>query len=81
MLFLICMLAGAATLSLAAPGTIASPVGNRIISFADRGASYLAVTVLLLFAGNLTRRELSRQRLAWLLGLAQVPLAHVGSTA
>jgi hypothetical protein len=72
LLFLICMLAGAATLSLTPPGTIASPVGNRIIAFADRGASYLAVTVLLLFAGNLTRRELSRQRLAWLLGLVGI---------
>jgi hypothetical protein len=72
MLFLICMLAGAATLGLTAPGTIASPVGNRIIAFSDRGASYLAVTVLLLFAGNLTELELPRRRLAWLLGLVGI---------
>lgn len=72
LLFLICMLAGAATLGLTAPGTIASPVGNRIIAFGDRGASYLAVTVLLVFAGNLTERELPRRRLAWLLGLVGI---------
>jgi len=72
LLFLICMLAGAATLTLTAPGTTASPVGNRIFAFADRSASYLAVTVLLLFAGNLTERELPRRRLAWLLGLVGI---------
>jgi hypothetical protein len=69
LLFLVCALAGAATLSATAPGTLASPVSNRIISYAVRGAGYLGVTVLLLFVGNLTERELSRQRLAWLLGL------------
>ena len=37
LLFLICMLAGAATLTLNPPGTIASPIGNRIIAFGDRG--------------------------------------------
>ena len=72
LLFLLCMLAGAATLSLTAPGTTASPVGNRIFAFADRSACYLAVTVLLLFAGNLTERELPRRRLAWLLGLVGI---------
>jgi len=72
LLFLICMLAGAATLGLTAPGTIASPLGNRIISFGDRGASYLAVTVLLVFAGNLTEFEMPRRRLAWLLGLVGI---------
>jgi hypothetical protein len=72
LLFLICMLAGAATLGLTAPGTISSSLGNRIVAFGDRGASYLAVTVLLLFAGNLTERELSRRRLAWLLGLVGI---------
>jgi hypothetical protein len=72
LLFLVCMLAGAATLSLTSPGSVPSPVGNRAIAFADRGASYLAVTVLLLFAGNLTERELPRRQLAWLLGLVGI---------
>jgi polysaccharide biosynthesis protein PslJ len=69
LLFLLCVLVGAATLSLTAPGTVASPVSNRVISFAVRAGAYLGVTVLLLFVGNLTERELPRQRLAWLLGL------------
>ena len=72
LLFLLVVLAGVATLSATAPGTLASPVSNRVISFAVRGASYLGVTVLLLFVGNLTERELSRRRLAWLLGLVGV---------
>ncbi len=78
LLFLICVLAGAATLSVTAPGTLASPVSNRIISFAVRGASYLGVTVLLLFAGNLTEREFPRRRLAWLLGLVALYTAAGG---
>jgi hypothetical protein len=69
LLFLLCMLAGATALTLTAPGTIASPVGTRVLSFGVRAASYLAVTVLLLYAGNLTDTELPRRRIAWLLGL------------
>jgi hypothetical protein len=72
LLFLLCVLASVATLHETAPGTLVSPVSNRIISYSVRGAGYLAVTVILLFAGNLTERELSRQRLAWLLGLVAV---------
>ena len=78
LLFLVVVLAGAATLSATAPGTLASPVSNRIISFAVRGASYLGVTVLLLFAGNLTEREFPRRRLAWLLGLVALYTAVGG---
>lgn len=80
LLFLLCVLIGAATLSVTAPGTLASPVSNRIISYVVRGAGYLGVTVLLLFAGNLTERELSRKRLARLLGLVAV-YATVGGVA
>ncbi len=69
LLFLIVVVIGVATLGATAPGTLASPVSNRIISFSVRTAGYLGATVLLLFAGNLTERELPRQRLAWLLGL------------
>ena len=80
LLFLVCVLVGAAALSVTAPGTLASPVANRIISFTVRGASYLAVTVLLVFAGNLTERELPVRRLAWLLGLVALYTA-VGGVA
>lgn len=68
-LFLICVIAGGTVLTLTAPGTIPTPVSNRVLSYAIRTASYLAVTVLLLYVGNLTERELPRRRIAWLLGL------------
>lgn len=71
-LFLVCALAGAMTLSLTAPETITSAVGTRWLSFGVRMISYLAVTVLLLYIGNLRERELPRQRLAWLLGFAAI---------
>src|SRR5215510_5225955 len=38
LLFLVCMLAGAAALTLTAPGTIATPVGTRVLSFGVRAA-------------------------------------------
>ena len=69
LLFLLVVLLGVATLSATAPGTLASPVSNRLISFGVRTIGYLGATALLLFVGNLTERELPRRRLAWLLGL------------
>jgi hypothetical protein len=72
LLFLMIAVLGIATISLTAPGTVASPVSHRVLSYANRVASYGGVTVLLLYVGNLTERELSRRRLAWLLGLVGV---------
>lgn len=71
-LFLIVMIGGIITISVAAPETIQSSVGNRILAYADRTLSYGGATVILLYAGNLTERELSRRRLAWLLGLVGI---------
>ncbi len=69
LLFLIWVLAGLPMLMLTAPGTVDSEISHRLISFAVRAASYGGVTVLLLYVGNLTEREFSRRKLAWLLGL------------
>ncbi len=69
LLFLLCVLVGAVTLGLNAPGTAPSSISHRAFSFANRTLSYAGITVLLLYAGNLTERELSRRRLAWMLGL------------
>lgn len=69
LLFMLWVLAGLPMLSLTAPGTVDSALSHRLISFVLRAASYGGVTVLLLYAGNLTERELPRRRLAWLLGL------------
>jgi hypothetical protein len=72
LLFLVCMTAGIATLGLSAPETVVSALSNRILSFADRGLTYVGLTVILLYAGNLTEAELPRRRLAWLLGLVGI---------
>jgi hypothetical protein len=80
LLFLLCTAVSVLTLSLSAPDTIDSSVANRALSFADRGATYLGLTVLLIYVGNLTEEELPRRRLAWLLGLVAI-FAVVGGAA
>ena len=72
LLFLVIMVAGIATLTLIAPGTVPSLVSRRVLSYANRTAGYLGITVLLLYAGNLTERELPRRTLAWMLGLVGI---------
>ncbi|MGH3157531.1 MAG: ligase, partial [Streptosporangiaceae bacterium] len=69
LLFLLVTLFSLATISETAPGTMASPVSNRLISYSLRTISYLGATILLLYVGNLTERELPRRRLAALLGM------------
>jgi hypothetical protein len=71
-LFLIVTLFSIATISLTAPESVPSPTGSRIISWALRTGVYFAVTILLIYAGNLTEEELPRRRLAWLLGLVGI---------
>ena len=72
LLFLVVMLASAMTLGLTAPGTMPSPASHRLISWGLRAVDYGSVTVLLLYVGNLTERELPRKRLAWLLSLVAI---------
>jgi hypothetical protein len=72
LLFLLCSAAGVAVLTLTAPGTVPSPVSHRVLSYGDRTLTYLGVTILLLYAGNLTERELPRKRFAWMLGLLAI---------
>jgi hypothetical protein len=80
LLFLICAVAGVVVLSLTAPGTVPSPVSNRVLAYAIRTTTYMGVTVLLLYAGNLTEDELPRRRLAWMLGLVAI-YATIGGVA
>ena len=80
LLFLVCAAAGLAVLTLTAPGTVPSPVSHRVLSYADRTLNYLGVTVILLYAGNLTERELARRRFAWMLGLVAI-YATIGGLA
>lgn len=70
--FLAVSLAGFATLGLTAPETIGSPLSSRMLSFIVRMLQYGSLTVMLLYAGNLSENELPRRRLAWLLGLVAI---------
>lgn len=70
LLFLLVMLAGVAMLKLNAPETLPGGVlSHKVASWGLRALYYIAATITLLYAGNLTESELSRRRLAWLLGL------------
>jgi len=80
LLFLVCTVVGVFVLNLTAPGTVPSAISHRIISFTDRSMNYVGVTVLLLYAGNLTERELPRRRFAWMLGLVAI-YAVIGGLA
>jgi hypothetical protein len=72
LLFLVVMVAGLTTISLTAPGTLPSPVSNRVISWGLRAFDYFGATAILLYAGNLTERELPRLRLAWQLAIVGI---------
>jgi polysaccharide biosynthesis protein PslJ len=72
LLFLLIAFLSLAEISQTAPGTIPSPVSNRLFAWGLRTLSYLAVTVILLYVGNLTEEELPRRRLAYLLGLVAI---------
>jgi hypothetical protein len=72
LLFLICMIASTAAIGQTAPGTLPGPSSTRLISWTVRALSYFSATVVLLYAGNLTEKELPRRRLAWLLALVGV---------
>ena len=68
-MFLIVVAAGIAAITLTAPGTVPGLVSHRVLSYANRTSLYAGDTVLLLYAGNLTERELPRRAIAWMLGL------------
>jgi hypothetical protein len=72
LLFLTCAAAGVVVLTLTAPGTVPSTVSHRVLSYGDRTLDYFGVTVLLLYAGNLSEDEFPRRRFAWMLGLVAI---------
>lgn len=80
LLFLVIVVAGIATITLVAPGTVPSLVSRRVLSYVNRTAGYFGDTVLLLYAGNLTERELPRRAFSWMLGLVGV-FAVIGGVA
>lgn len=76
--FIIVAIVAAAAMSLTPPDTVVTPTGSRYISWAMRTGVYVAVAIMLVYAGNLTEEELSRRRLAWLLGLVGIYTAAGG---
>jgi hypothetical protein len=71
-LFLVVTVGGVAELRQQAPQTILSSTLSETFSWGIRTISYIASTIVLLYAGNLTESELPRRRLAWLLGLTGI---------
>jgi O-antigen ligase len=73
LLFLLIMFLGIAMLKLNAPETLpGGPLSHKIASWGLRAIMYIGATIVLLYAGNLKESELSRKRLAYLLGLVAV---------
>jgi hypothetical protein len=67
-LFLAVVVVGIGALGEDPPGTVPGPATGRLLPVAFRLVEYVALTVLLLYAGNLTEAELPRHRLVRLLG-------------
>jgi hypothetical protein len=65
--FLLVVVLGLATLPLNPAGTVPSSFSARLLPAGFRIAEYASMTVILVYAGNLTERELPRRRLVWLL--------------
>jgi hypothetical protein len=67
-LFLAAVVVSIAALGADPAGTVAGTASSRLVAVVYRLTMYLALTVLLLYAGNLTEAELPRRRLVKLLG-------------
>ncbi|MFI7546406.1 O-antigen ligase family protein [Actinoplanes sp. NPDC049599] len=68
LLFLVAVVVSVAALGADPSGTVAEPAGDRLVAVVYRLSLYASLTVLLVYAGNLTERELPRRRLVKLLG-------------
>jgi hypothetical protein len=61
--FLVVAVASTAMLGANPPGTLPESASHRVIGVAFTFAGYLAATIIVLYAGNLTEEEFPRQRL------------------
>jgi hypothetical protein len=66
-LFLAAVVISTAALGADPPGTVAEHASARVVAVLYKLTMYLSMTVLLLYAGNLTEQELPRRRLVKLL--------------
>ena len=73
LLFLATVLFGLFTLGADPPGTVPGTAASRLVSYGFRFGGYAALTVVLVYAGNLSRRALPQRRLvallAWLFAI------------
>ncbi len=67
LVFLLVVLLGLAALGIDPPGTVPGSFGARLLPAGFRIVEYASLTVIFLYAGNLTGRELPRRRLVFLL--------------
>ena len=67
--FLLVVLSGVAVLVVDAPGAIPGGEWTRSLTYGYRAAWYLALTVVLLYVGNIPERNLPTQRIVRLLGV------------
>jgi hypothetical protein len=68
LVFLVVVVVSIVALGENPPDTVPGSVGTRLISVVFRLIEYASLTVLLLYAGNLTQQQLPRRRLVNLLG-------------
>lgn len=70
LLFLLWVLVSVVALNVTVPGTLPPAGFGRYLSFAFRLLDYVALTVMMLYVGNMTEPELPRRRVIyWLTGL------------
>jgi O-antigen ligase len=67
-LFLVAAVVSIAALGADPAGTVAESAGTRLVAVLYKLLMYVALTILLVYAGNLTEAELPRRRLVRLLG-------------
>jgi O-Antigen ligase len=72
-LFLITVVVSVGMLGINPPGTVAATAGSRMLAVGFRFVEYVSLTILMVFAGNLTEAQVSRRRLvglmSWLFGV------------
>ena len=66
-IFLVAVVASIAALGADPPGTVVERASERLVAVVYKLSMYASLTVLLIYAGNLTEAELSRRRLVRLL--------------
>jgi O-antigen ligase len=68
LLFLLWSFAGVLMLGVNPPGTVPSSASSRLLAYGMREAGYVAITVVMLYIGNLSKTEVSQSRIVRWLG-------------